>query len=161
MIKIKIDSAKLEQAFKKAPSVVSKELRIEMKKTLRDVASYAKQHHRFHSRRGGIERAIQFEVGQSGLQGEIYLESAIAKHAKYIHEGTGLYGPRRKIIKFGPVTRKALYWVSGGRKNFARMVKIKGIRPDRFLYRAMRIKRQTIVKNFQLAAVRAFKKAGL
>ena len=132
-----------------------------MKKNLRDVASYAKQHHRFHSRRGGIERSLQWEVGGSGLQGEIYLESAIAKHAKYIHEGTGLYGPKRKRITVRPVTRKALYWVSGGRKVFARKAVIDGIRPDRFLYRAMRIKRQTIVKNFQLAAVRAFKKVGL
>jgi hypothetical protein len=51
-------------------------------------------------------------------------------YARYVHDGTGIYGPRGTVIR--PTTAKALRWrVKGGTYRFAKYVK--GMRPNRFL----------------------------
>ena len=55
---------------------------------------------------------------------------AAQPYAAYIHEGTGIYGPKGQMIR--PVHAKALHWIgAGGEDIFAKSVK--GIKPNRFL----------------------------
>jgi len=160
---VKIDYQKTAEAFRKAPEIMARELRRELMRSLETVSEYAAKHHRFKSsgKPKSIEQSIQWDVGSGGIQGEVYLDEGIAKHGPYIHNGTGLYGPRRQIIKIKAKDRKALYWVSGGKKHFAKSVKINGIHPDKFLYRAMRINKKNITENFGRAIDRGIAAAGV
>lgn len=55
-------------------------------------------------------------------------------YAVYVHEGTGIYGPRGTPIR--PVTAKFLSWKKkGGQRIFARQVK--GMKPNPFLRDAL------------------------
>ena len=53
-----------------------------------------------------------------------------APYAGYVHQGTGLYGPRKTKIR--PKTKKALYWPGAAHPVRA----IKGMKPNPFLARA-------------------------
>lgn len=56
------------------------------------------------------------------------------KHARWVHDGTGIYGPHHQMIE--PKTAKMLAWQgSGGKYIFARQVK--GMPPNPFLADAM------------------------
>ena len=51
-------------------------------------------------------------------------------YAIFVHEGTGIYGPKGKMIE--PQTAKYLSWkTKGGKRVFA--LKVKGMRPNPFL----------------------------
>ena len=59
--------------------------------------------------------------------------SKLAAYALYVHEGTGIYGPKkRKIV---PKNAKALRFKAGGRVIYRRSVK--GQKPNRYLKRAV------------------------
>ncbi len=65
-----------------------------------------------------IDGAVAFKVGTD------------VPYWRYIHDGTGIYGPKGQPIK--PVRAKALHWRGpGGEAMFARQVK--GIKPNPFL----------------------------
>lgn len=92
------------------------------------VQEYAGDHHRFTSRTGTLERAIQAEL--KGLNGIVYLDEKQAPYGLAIHNGA-----RARVIK--PKRRKALRWADGGQFIFAKRVNWPGIRPDPFLYQAL------------------------
>lgn len=56
------------------------------------------------------------------------------KHARFVHDGTGIYGPHHQPIK--PKNKKVLAWETSGGWAFARSVK--GMPPNRFLADAIR-----------------------
>ena len=58
-----------------------------------------------------------------------------APYASFLHEGTGLYGPRGKIIVIRPKKGKALFWP--GAAHPVRVVRQKGIKPRDFVRRAI------------------------
>lgn len=73
-------------------------------------------------------RSITSNVSADGKKGEI---RAIAPYAKYVHEGTGLFGPFKTLIR--PTTKKALFWPGA-----AHPVKsVKGMKPRPFFTRAL------------------------
>lgn len=55
------------------------------------------------------------------------------RRARWVHNGTGLYGPRKKLIT--PVKAKALRWRGPAGPVFARSVK--GMKPNPFLEEAL------------------------
>jgi hypothetical protein len=55
------------------------------------------------------------------------------KYARWVHDGTGIYGPRGQVIR--PVRAKFLRFKAGGRVIYRRQVK--GMRPNRFLLFAL------------------------
>ncbi len=59
-----------------------------------------------------------------------------APYASFLHEGTGIYGPRGKIIVIRPKKKKALFWP--GAAHPVGVVRQKGIRPRDFVQRAIR-----------------------
>ena len=59
-----------------------------------------------------------------------------APYASFLHEGTGIYGPRGKIIVIRPKNKKALFW--RGASHPVSVVRQKGIRPQGFVTKAIR-----------------------
>jgi hypothetical protein len=60
---------------------------------------------------------------------------ATAPYAKYLHEGTGMYGPKRKPIVIEPSGKKALNWPDA--KHPVKATRPKGIKPNDFMRHAM------------------------
>jgi hypothetical protein len=60
---------------------------------------------------------------------EIY---STVHHAEYLHEGTGIYGPHKRLIV--PINKKALHW--GGTPGFFAK-SVKGIKPRPFFRKAI------------------------
>jgi hypothetical protein len=62
------------------------------------------------------------------------------KYAIYVHEGTGLYGPKHKMIV--PVNKKVLRWKTkgkkGGKGGYTFSMKSSGMRPNPFLKNALK-----------------------
>lgn len=54
-------------------------------------------------------------------------------YARYVHDGTGLYGPKRRLIR--PTRAKALRWRGAGGYIYARYTR--GMRPNHFLTTAL------------------------
>ena len=66
------------------------------------------------------------------------------KYAIYVHEGTGIYGPRHRMIR--PVNKRVLRWkVRGGgrksRKGYTFSTYSRGMKPNKFLKDALRAAR--------------------
>jgi hypothetical protein len=75
-------------------------------------------------------------VGRVSKSGTVYSVTVGTNlvYAKYVHDGTGIYGPLKRPIIILPTNKKALYWK--GAKHPVRKVIQKGIRPNTFLSRA-------------------------
>lgn len=128
--------------------------RLEFRSGLVDIQNYARKHHRHKS--PIIERATEQQLlSEEPLRGRIYLNEAIAPEGVFLHEGTGLYGPKRKAYKIFPVNKKFLRFSSknrivaenspisrtaGERWVFAKSATIKGIKPDPFIEKAVEIR---------------------
>ena len=76
-----------------------------------------------------IQTRLSFKRGRPGA-----IVSATALYARYVHEGTGIYGPMKRQIE--PVRAKALMFQVDGRTVFARSVK--GMKPRPFFTEAIK-----------------------
>lgn len=119
--------------------IFDKMLRLAIKESTSLVWEYATDHHRFVSRTGNLERAVQMSM--DGMVGTVYLDEGQAPYAPAIHNGAAA----RVIV---PVNRKALRWADGGQFVFAKKVHWPGIRPDPFLYQALEDNRKEVEETF-------------
>lgn len=119
--------------------ILRRMVRLAIKDSTLSVAEYAGDHHRFISRTGNLERAIQTKVTDD--RGIVYLDENIANYAQAIHQGA-----RPRVIV--PRNRMALRWVDGSNFVFAKRVKWPGIRPDPFLYQALEAREGQVVEIF-------------
>ncbi len=60
-------------------------------------------------------------------------------YARFVHDGTGLYGPRHRLIR--PVRRKFLRFRPAGSRRFVYVRSVKGMVPNPFLRNALRAAR--------------------
>ena len=60
-------------------------------------------------------------------------------YARFVHDGTGLYGPRHRMIR--PVRRKFLRFRPAGSRRFVYARRVKGMVPNSFLRNALRAAR--------------------
>jgi hypothetical protein len=117
--------AEIQRLFREFPQ----RTREEMTKAIRYSAALIQRH--------AIEES-PIDTGQlrSSINIRFLQDAAVVstgvKHALYVHEGTGIYGPRKQPLR--PRTKKVLAWRSGGRWHFARSVK--GMRANPFMERA-------------------------
>lgn len=152
-MKIEVEALKeLIAKFEITPSQVKEELKLALLLSLRGIQERARNNHRFTSRSGETEREIK--TRSENLSGEVYLNST---GAVYQHEGTGIYGPRKRAIKIVPRNVTVLRWVNpgGGGFVFAKNATIKGIKPDPFLYNAAEQERPQILSRFDSAIKKA------
>lgn len=79
-----------------------------------------------------LPRTIRWRVyDQHGqVVGEVYTD---AEYARYVHEGTGIYGPEGRPIR--PRRARVLSWRNGGRRRYA--ASVRGQRPQPFLWEGL------------------------
>lgn len=74
-------------------------------------------------------RAVVERISDDLIEGKV---GSHLEYARYLEEGTGIYGPAKRPIVIVPTTKRALFWGAfgaGGKPIMARRVVIKGIRP--------------------------------
>ena len=176
-LKFKIDYAKLSLAFQKMPIESAKELRLALKKSLRDVAVDARLHHDFKTKSGQLERSVNAVVSENGLSGKVFLDEGVAPYGKYVHDGTRPHQIR-------PKNKSALHFVIGGRSvivpkqknsywvgqaaanpqatfSWKGYVEHPGTKKDQFLYEALARQADKITATVQRAVKSILKAAGL
>lgn len=78
-------------------------------------------------RKSNLANSGTSEVNADGSRGTV---SFIAPYARYVHEGTGLYGPHK--TKIVPKAKKALYWPGAAHP----VRSVKGMKANPFLLKA-------------------------
>ena len=79
---------------------------------------------------------VNTETSEIKDDGRIGIIKATAKYARFVHDGTGRYGPYKKDIVIIPSKAKALYWP--GAKHPVRRVTQKGIKGNPFFLKALK-----------------------
>lgn len=120
--------------------IFKRRLRQAVKESTLTVAEYAQDNHRFKSRTGQLERAVNTRM-LNDLAGEVFIDNGIAAYAGFVHNGSA---PHR-IVSNG---KKALRWVKNGAFQFARSVNHPGYKGDPFLYTAADDKKREVLATF-------------
>jgi|TARA_Y100000310_G_C20101901_1_gene543116 hypothetical protein len=122
------------QAITRAKEIIAIDLQNELKLS----ANRAIQGHKVqeHSTTGHLLRNIRVEATSDGI------EFSFPYYAQYLEWGTGLYGPKKQVIR--PKTAKVLSWEGAdGKRHFASYVK--GMTPAPFIRPVMHQKFMKIV----------------
>lgn len=121
-----------------AREVFEKRLRQAIRASAREVQEEAQRTHRFTSRSGQLERAIDVRmIGDTTA--EVYIDSDLAPYGPFVHEGT-------KAHYIFPREKQSLRWVPVGGNGFvfAKRVFHRGTQPDQFLYEALDNSREAV-----------------
>lgn len=92
--------------------------------------NYATTHHRFVSRTGTLERAVQSEVTDGGFRCVVSLNEGVAGYGPCVHEGS-----RAHVIR--PRNKRVLRWPGKGGFVFSKISHHPGYKGDPFLYDAL------------------------
>ena len=128
-----------------AREVFEKRLRQAIRASAREVQEEAQRTHRFTSRTGQLERAIDVRmIGDKTA--EVYIDSQAAPYGPFVHEGT-------RAHEIFPKGKKVLRWVPNGGNGFvfAKRVFHRGTKPDQFLYEALDNSREVVHDIFSKA----------
>lgn len=117
----------LQQALRKAPQKTVGEIR----KWVNRTAARTERQVVFEAPvdKGQLKQSTHSKFAINGLEAEV---RPTAKHAIWVHEGTGIYGKYKRPIQ--PKRARVLAWQGSGGMIFARSVK--GIKPNPFMDRA-------------------------
>lgn len=107
----------------------------------------ARSKHRFTSQTGVLERSITYYLEKGALVGVVAISDA-APYGVFVHEPTGIYGPKKERYQIRPKRKQALRWAADGKLHFARLVNHLGSPADRFLYEAADRSRERIRQIF-------------
>lgn len=128
-----------------AREVFEKRLRQAIRASAREVQEEAQRTHRFTSRTGQLERAIDVRmIGDKTA--EVYIDNNAAPYGPFVHEGT-------RAHEIFPKRKQALRWVHNGGNGFifAKRVFHRGTKPDQFLYEALDNSREAVHDIFSKA----------
>lgn len=128
-----------------AREVFEKRLRQAIRASAREVQEEAQRTHRFTSRSGQLERAIDVRmIGDKTA--EVYIDNNLAPYGPFVHEGT-------RAHYIFPREKKSLRWVPAGGNGFvfAKRVFHRGTQPDQFLYEALDNSREAVRDIFSKA----------
>lgn len=122
---------KKQLVLEKFPKECHKAIRVTIKDGMARIKKHAFLNHRFTSRSGMLGKSISHEYNDATMTGTVFLDSAVAPYARFIHDGTKPY----TIV---PREKKALRWVAMSYDHFifAKRVHHPGIKEDPFLYEA-------------------------
>jgi hypothetical protein len=90
-------------------------------------------------RTGTLRRSITSVVESAGERGRV---GSNLRYALWVHEGTGLYGPKHHVIVIVPRAKKALFWK--GARHPVRRVNHPGIKGQPFLRNALATSRDSL-----------------
>lgn len=128
-----------------AREVFERRLRQAVKASARTVQEEAQEQHRFTTKTGQLERAIDTTMIDN-TTAMVFVDESVAPYGPFVHQGT-------KPHEIRPKRKKSLRWVPGGGNSFvfARKVNHPGTRQDPFLYDALERKRGDINEIFAKA----------
>ena len=86
-LRVKIDSRKFKADMRKFPAAARNAVVRELGQGMAGIQIDARQHHRFKTQTGALERSVLSEVDPIKLQGTVWLEDGVARYGKYIHRG--------------------------------------------------------------------------
>ena len=128
-----------------AREVFEKRLRQAIRASAREVQEEAQRTHRFTSRTGQLERAIDVRmIGDKTA--EVYIDNNAAPYGPFVHEGT-------RAHYIFPKEKQSLRWVPSGDNGFAFAKRVfhRGTKPDQFLYEALDNSREAVHDIFSKA----------
>ena len=128
-----------------AREVFEKRLRQAIRASAREVQEEAQRTHRFTSRSGQLERAIDVRmIGDKTA--EVYIDNNLAPYGPFVHEGTRahyIFPKEKQSLRLVPV--------GGNGFVFAKRVFHRGTQPDQFLYEALDNSREAVRDIFSKA----------
>ena len=140
-----------------SPVETHKQLRIGLKQIGRDVAAYARTHHRFKSKTGKLEQDIKWEYITRPMGVLVGIPSN-HPYGHFVHSGTRPHWIEAK-------NKKALTWAGSGNasnpRGFWKRVWHPGTRPDPFIINAFKKQRKHIDFLLEESLRRAYKNLGL
>ena len=107
----------------------------------------ARSKHRFTSQTGVLERSITYYLEKGALVGVVAISDA-APYGVFVHEPTGIYGPKEERYQMRPKRKQALRCAADGKLHIARLVNHLGSPAGRFLYEAADRSRERIRQIF-------------
>lgn len=122
--------------------IFAKKLRLAVKESTIEVQEEARAKHRYKTRTGALNRAVQSKFERRGLVGTVFINTGEAKYGAFVHEGT------RPHTIF-PKERKSLRFVKGSKFMFAKRVNHPGTHKDQFLFSALINKQERISRIFK------------
>lgn len=125
-----IGAEELARAFREAPTITESALKKAIGNTAYRVEGDAEQNAPIDI--GVLRGSINTDGPHKRGNDVMASVGTNVKYARYMEEGTGIYGPRRTPIT--PKNGKVLAWKRNGKWHFARSVK--GVKPKRFFKRA-------------------------
>ncbi len=137
----------------KAPELAKKKMDATMAKACREVVRLAKAKHKFRSSpTGTADKAIRYTFDKEAGEGVVYLDELRAPYIRFLHVGSGLYGPHHEAFTIFPKNKKMLRFATSpgtapwrpapfsrfqeGGFTYAFGVTNPGIKKDQFLYAA-------------------------
>lgn len=128
-----------------AREVFEKRLRQAIRASAREVQEEAQRTHRFTSKSGQLERAIDVRM-ISDKTAEVYIDNDVAYYGPFVHEGT-------RAHYIFPKEKQSLRWVPSGGNGFAFAKRVfhRGTKPDQFLYEALDNSREAVHDIFSKA----------
>lgn len=105
--------------------------------------------------RGARGRFVGAVPAAGAITGDVFAREVITlpetpEHAKWVHDGTGIYGPRNRPIKPRSADNLVFYW----RKRWNKVPTVRGQKPNPYLQEAYFIVNRTFVP-IRLAHLRA------
>lgn len=110
--------------------ILRRSIKNAMERSVSKLHNYATTHHRFISRTGTLERAVQSEVTDGGFRGVVSLNEGVAGYGPCVHEGS-----RAHVIR--PRNKRVLRWPGKGGFVFSKISHHPGYKGDPFLYDAL------------------------
>jgi len=169
-ITFSVDMSAFANAMNALPEEMAKESRNAIKEGAAILVSAARTEYlaktRTHSKNGNkVEKSIQEEIAPDGMSGRVFINSEVAPHAVFVHEGTEDHIVPKSGHVWGKGTMKggepaALHFVLGGESYFSKGHKVTGLKPDQFLYRAADKSREKIISMVEEKITTAIHTAG-
>lgn len=110
--------------------ILRRSIKNAMERSVSKLHNYATTHHRFISRTGTLERAVQSEVTDGDFRGVVSLNEGVAGYGPCVHEGS-----RAHVIR--PRNKRVLRWPGKGGFVFSKIAHHPGYKGDPFLYDAL------------------------
>lgn len=110
--------------------ILRRSIKNAMERSVSKLHNYVATHHRFISRTGTLERAVQSEVTDGGFRGVVSLNEGVAGYGPCVHEGS-----RAHVIR--PRNKRVLRWPGKGGFVFSKISHHPGYKGDPFLYDAL------------------------
>lgn len=110
--------------------ILRRSIKNAMERSVSKLHNYATTHHRFVSRTGTLERAVQSEVTDGGFRCVVSLNEGVAGYGPCVHEGS-----RAHVIR--PRNKRVLRWPGKGGFVFSKISHHPGYKGDPFLYDAL------------------------